>query len=120
MVVKSSGEWVLFNVKVRDFDETQGVAPDSWESAEDSVPNPDHYYWGMAKIEDQALLAWGPEAEAVARLVNEGVPPGSVTDGNVELGKLEPPHYQIITTSSHGVLMDWDSPLVLVRNRPQP
>ena len=81
---------------------------------EDVAPS---YLWARIEHGDDAIIAWAPDSVVFARLVEAGLLPGAVEEGNVVLGALKPEHYRIITTGSHGVVLDWEQPMVLYRER---
>jgi hypothetical protein len=124
MELRSSGEWIFVNVTAKDFAESEGLAKAPCKPAQagaaggstaDGSDNEGGYLWGRITQTEKAIVAWSPAPEAFVRLVNSGQVPGTIQDGSVVLGKLEPQHYEIITTSSMGVVMDWEKPLVLYR-----
>lgn len=122
--LRSSGEWLFFNVTEEDFEKSEGLAsspcsPVHTESSvdgEDDPGKPRSFLWGRVLNKDDSIVAWAPAPEVFVRLVQEGHLPGTVNDGNVVLGPLKPNHYQIITSGSHGVVLDWEQPMVLFRS----
>jgi hypothetical protein len=111
LVVRQSGEWIFANVTEEDFDDSQGLDGEGDGDSESG----ESYLWVRVKLKSGAIIAWDPDAEAFAELVSAGVLPGSVNEGDVVLGALSPEHYEIITSGSHGVLMNWDEPAILYR-----
>lgn len=77
---------------------------------------PDTTYWVRLKREGRQLLAWLPSPEAVAEVVRAGHLPGEVDEhGNVHLAPLDDAGLRVITDSTHGILVDWELPLALLR-----
>lgn len=124
--VRRSGDWLFVNVTERDFEESEGLATSPCSPAETSRPDlpecadaPPSYLWARVKNSNGAVMVWAPDPAVFARLVDTSVLPGMVEEGNVVLGSLEPEHYRVITTGSHGVVLDWEHPMVLYRARPE-
>lgn len=121
--LRTSGDWVFFNVTEKDFEESEGLASSPCSPAhahEDgawSAPDPDAggYFWGRVIQRDSSIVAWAPAPEVFVRLVEQGRLPGTVEDGSVVLGPLSEQHYEIIISGAGGVAMDWEQPLVLYR-----
>ncbi|GEM_PF-1010447 len=116
----SAGQpWRFWNVKVADFQASEGTAPDLDAAESDgedaSGERHDHYYWGRFRLEGDRLVAWAPSAERLAPLVTNGTLPGELDGDNVRLGPLAPKHLDLITSNAEGVLVDWEYPLVLYR-----
>lgn len=101
--LRQSNGWQFVNVTVGDFD------PDL------DAEHPEHWLWARVLHKGDTLIAWGPQPSVFAGLVAEGVLPGAVDEGSVVLGSLCPEHYRVITASSHGLVLDWENPLVLTR-----
>ena len=112
--LRSSGDWIFASVLDTDHPGNHEQA-DSDAGAE-SEPR---YLWGRVSIggNDQ-LVGWDPAPAAFAKLVEAGLLPGTVDDGSVHLGELDPDQYHIITSSSQGVLLDWEHPTVFYRTAP--
>ncbi|KAA9129883.1 hypothetical protein F3N42_13970 [Marinihelvus fidelis] len=107
--------WRMWNVKVADFQASEGTAPDLDQANSTDGERHDHYYWGRFRLEGDRLIAWGPSASRLAPLVEAGALPGELVEDNVRLGTLTTEHLDIITGNDHGVLLDWEYPLVLYR-----
>ena len=93
-LLRSSGEFIFANVK----DEETGL-----------------YTWVKVEKEGDQLVVWDPDLEKFRALVKEGKLPGKLDDKDVLLDGLGPEHVQMITSSSEGVLFDWENPSVLIR-----
>lgn len=122
--VRRSGDWLFVNVTERDFEESEGLATSPCSPAETLQPDlpecedaPPSYLWARVKNSGGAVIAWVPDPAVFSRLVDAGVLPGTLEEGNVVLGSLGPGHYRVITTGSHGVVLDWEHPMVLYRAR---
>lgn len=110
--------WRLWNVNVADFQASEGTGPDLdlANSTDDAGgERHDHYYWGRFRLEGDRLIAWAPSAARLAPLVETGTLPGELDEDNVRLGTLTTEHLDIISGNDHGVLLDWEYPLVLYR-----
>ena len=93
------GSWEFCNLK----------GPEDEEHAE-------HYVWGRIGNQDgRVVIIWWPDADRFRELVEEGILPGTIENGDVILGDLTAEHMELITTSAEGVLFLWDEPTVLVR-----
>lgn len=108
--------WTIWNVKVADFMAAEHEELPAEDDPMEDQALPGHYFWGRLRVREDELLFWGPSAERLAALVAAGTLPGEMDGDNVRLGKLEAEHLLIITGGSHGVLMDWDDPLVMHRS----
>lgn len=75
------------------------------------------YLWGRLERDEDRLLLWWPRPERFRRLVEEGLLPGEVDDGDVVLGELGEQHLAIIGSEEHGVLFAWDEPMTFQRLR---
>jgi hypothetical protein len=84
------------------------------EESEDH-PAPKKYLWVRLEKNGDVLIVWEPDTKKFARLVNDGLLPGTMDSGNVHLGELEMQHYELITSEQRGVLLKWDQPLVFQR-----
>ena len=78
------------------------------------------YFWARVKQGTDSIIAWLPDYKKFKALVEEGTLPGEVDSehsygGAVMLGDLKPEHYQAIVSGEHGVLFDWEDPIVLFR-----
>ena len=126
--LRTSGEWLFFNVTEADFEKSEGLAgspcspADSADPAEHGADGEDEqgeapsYLWGRVLHRGDSIIAWSPSVEVFARLVKQGRLPGTVEDDNVVLGPLGPEHYAVIVSGAHGVVLDWERPLVLFRS----
>ena len=61
------------------------------------------------------IILWEPDASRFRVLVEEEILPDTVEHGDVILGNLTAKHIEVITTSSEGVLFDWDESMNLLR-----
>lgn len=77
----------------------------------------DGYLWLRLSREGEQLLLWLPNAESFRRLVEEGTLPGELREDGVVLGALEDAHLALIASDAHGVLFEWQEPMVLRRVR---
>lgn len=124
--LRTSGEWTFFNVTEEDFERSEGLATSPcWpaSSADAALATGEEtgsvsYMWGRVRISDKAIYAWGPDPATFVRLVNADLLPGSVDGGSVVLGPLCPEHYALIISGSEGVVLDWEDPMVLYRQKP--
>ena len=90
-----SGDWVFGNAK--------------------ESPSSPNYLWARVKNEGGQITVWFPDMAQLERLVKEGVLPGAVDeDDNVFLAPLTPDQMRVITSGSHGSVLDWDEPIVLI------
>ena len=84
-----------------------------------NAQEPEHaerYQWGRIENQDgRVIILWEPDAYRFRVLVEEGILPGTVGNGSIILGDLTAEHMELITTSSEGVLFDWDDPMILFR-----
>ena len=98
--LRESGEWIFASFAGIDGDLDQAG-----------------YLWGRLVREEDQLLLWWPRPEQFRRLVEEGLLPGKIEDGDVLLGDLEPEHLAIVTSEEHGMLFAWDEPMTFHRLR---
>ena len=75
------------------------------------------FLWSRLGREGDEVILWWPRAEALARLVEAGLLPGAVEEGDVTLERLEAEHLAILVSEDRGVLYDWDAPMVFRRLR---
>jgi hypothetical protein len=98
VTVRRSGDWLFANFP------------------SDESPN---WGWLRVKLEGDRLIAWGPDAGAFRSLVSRGLLPGRIDDERdpmmITLDPLTPAQDEMIRSGAEGVLMEWDSPRVLVR-----
>ena len=97
IMVRESGSWMFGNLKEVDGEHSG------------------QYLWVKINREDNQLLIWLPETSAIEALVEKKQLPGDIQGSDVVLGPLTPSQLDIITSSSHGVLMHWEDPVVLSR-----
>ena len=126
------GTWIhsegSFEVKV--IDEERGLLRVAWiDNAANTVESGlwlfasmkdrekrEYYLWGRIKKRKDQIILWIPDTPKFARLVKEGLLPGTVqSNGEVILGQLTRDHLKTITSSKEGVLLAWESPVVLFR-----
>jgi hypothetical protein len=88
-----------------------GSVPDE---VDDDGTEPPEFVWARVVNDRETLTLWSPDVEKFKRLVEEGRLPGTASS-SVELGTLEPSHYELITSDAEGVLFDWEEPIVLRR-----
>lgn len=73
------------------------------------------FLWCRLELEDGQMILWWPRPGDLARLVEQGLLPGRVEDGDVMLERLGPEHLAILVGEEHGVLFQWDEPMVFRR-----
>jgi hypothetical protein len=67
-------------------------------------------------MEDQTILLWAPDESKFEEFVTQGLVPGRQEYSDaVVLGRLEPEHYEFLTSDEAGVPFLWDEPGVLTR-----
>jgi hypothetical protein len=109
--VRSSGDWM--------FGSFIGPEPDPAENT--GGGHQAKFYWARIRHDPDQIVIWSPDTSKLRTLVEEGILPGNLgkDEGfegrDVYLGKLTPEHYNIITSSAEGVLLDWEDPQVLIR-----
>lgn len=96
--VLRSGPWFFANMR---------------EDVKDASPSV--YLFALVKRQKGTMLIWPPRPESFARLIREGVLPGTVTKEKVLLGELKPEQMKIIASEDRGVLFDWENPIVLMK-----
>ena len=75
-----------------------------------------HYAWvRLENQEGEIILIWVPDEGKFEALVKGAVLPGTIENGDVILGELTAEHMELITTSSKGVLFDWENPMIFLR-----
>jgi hypothetical protein len=84
------------------------------EEESDGGTEPVDYVWARVVKNEETITFWIPDVEKFRRLVEEGRLPGTAS-GNVELGTLEPSHYERITSEAGEVLFEWEEPVLLRR-----
>jgi hypothetical protein len=83
----------------------------SFSGIEDTVDYP----WSLLGREQDEVYLWWPRAERFQGLVEEGLLPGKVEDGDVMLGPLTAEHLALLVSEEHGMLYAWDEPMVFRR-----
>lgn len=74
------------------------------------------YYWARIRNQDGRLIfVWLPSFDKSKKLVENGILPGEVRGSTVSLNLVRPEHLKIITSEAHGVIFDWEEPVVLRR-----
>jgi hypothetical protein len=91
------------------------VAGTTFVSMPDESASPVRYVWGRIKRENETAVVWLPDSDKFEMLVEEGLLPGVVDGGDVHLAQLDSSHYTVIASEQHGVLFEWDEPLVYRR-----
>ena len=97
VLLRTSGDWMFGSVKD--------------EESKDVV----RYLWARVKRDEGQVILWLPDTEKFKGLVSNGTLPGKVEGDEVHLGELSAAHLAILTSSSQGVLLNWENPLVLIR-----
>ncbi|NMC21315.1 MAG: hypothetical protein GYA33_12950 [Thermogutta sp.] len=101
--IRQSGDWTFFSVPAQEF-ANQG----------DEVK--DGYFWGRIKKEGDRAVFWLPHFKRIEAAVAEGRLPGrKISDSEIVLNPLDESHYRFLTSGEKGVLLDWESPGVLIR-----
>jgi len=84
-----------------------------------SATDPDHhgeYIWVRIWREEEQIIAWLPNPEALAAWIRDAQLPGTVDqNGNVHLGLLEPQHLDFLTSEAGRESVIWTKPMALVR-----
>ncbi len=95
----------------------------------DGEKKDDHkYLWGRLSGDEDTLLFWLPDVEKFENLVKSETFPGKIvkkkpakedtiqiSSTDVQLGKLTAAHLKAIKDETHGVLFEWDSPVIAIR-----
>ncbi len=95
----------------------QLMSHDGWTFG-NLVPDeePDTNYWFRLRHEGNQLIAWLPSPVLFAQAIEAGHLPGEIDEhGNVRLPALTEAQLEIITGSTHGILVDWEQPLAFLR-----
>lgn len=107
--LRQSGTWLFASVTERDFNDSQGLGgPDGEKESET-------YLWARIRMDGNVIIAWRPSPEVFSRLVNEGLLPGTVADGDVALDALAPGDYARLASGELGFVFDCDNPIALFR-----
>jgi hypothetical protein len=112
--IRTAGDWMFGSV----LDEEDADDPQSLDKNIDGQPR---YTWGRIKNDGDQITFWVPDVSKFRALVKSESLPGVVkdekesTDTNVYLGELKAEHYELITSGTEGVLMQWEDPIVLIR-----
>jgi hypothetical protein len=89
------------------------VTNNGWMFANVATDDNSRYYWALIRnVEGNTIYVWLPNFARSKKLVEAGTLPGETQENSVSLDLLRPEHLKIIT-EEHGVLFDWDQPLVL-------
>jgi len=113
--IRSSGDWMFGTILGK---ESEEPVPDA-----DGDEIEAGYLWGRVRIDSDQLFLWYPDVGKFTTLINDGTLPGKVGKkdkfglADVHLDELSAGHYEIIASSSNGVLMKWDVPLAMIRFR---
>lgn len=78
--------------------------------------NDNRYVWARIEKQERQAILWGPDVKKFKALVQDGVIPGKVQDGDVVLGGLTSNHLHLITSETNGVVFDWDHPFALIKS----
>jgi len=105
------GEFVLESVDVylRQFEDWTFASFAGVEDEESDL------LWSRLGRDREQIFLWWPRPEEFKRLVEAGLLPGTVEDGDVLLERLETEHLAIIASEEHGVLFEWDEPMTFNR-----
>ena len=77
---------------------------------------PDTNYWFRVQTEGRQLIAWLPSPARFAEAIEAGHLPGEVDEhGNVHLPELTAEQLEVITDSTHGILVEWEQPIAFLR-----
>jgi hypothetical protein len=82
---------------------------------DDLVEGDDRYLWGRLVRDGDEVFLWWPRPAEFRRLVETGLLPGEIEDGDVVLAGLEAGHLAIIVSEDHGMLFEWDEPMAFHR-----
>ena len=115
--LREAAGWIFVNVTERDFNQSQGLGEMAIEGNPDT-PVSNAYLWARIVNNGDSIIAWSPAPEQFVMLVEKGLLPGHVDEGNMVLGALGHEHYRVMTSGEHGVLLDWENPIVLYRLEP--
>jgi hypothetical protein len=103
--LREAAGWIFVNVTESDFNESQGLGDLQSKG----------FLWARIVKDGDMIIAWNPDPDAFVTLVKEGKLPGTVEDGSVVLEPLSAEHYGVITSGANGVVLEWESPVVLYR-----
>lgn len=85
-------------------------------------PEQTRYFWALINRKGRVITLWAPVVERFCALVRAGKLPGTVGPGalpgdcgDVTLPQLDANHLELITSETHGLLFDWKSPGMLIR-----
>ncbi len=73
------------------------------------------YPFRIRNVEGSRIFVWFPDFNKFKALVEKGLLPGEVHEGEVSLDLLKPEHLELITSEKEGVLFRWGEPEVLIR-----
>lgn len=100
--LREAGPWMFAST----LDDPAESDPDSAEPV---------YSWVRIQATPHLILFWAPDYGRFEELVEEGTLPEPNSSSRARIGRLEPEHYDLMTSGAEGVLFDWDMPGVLVR-----
>ncbi len=105
--LRESGKWCFASIKL---DEFTGE-----KITDEKFKDKEFYFWARISKEDRQVIFWAPDADKFKELVKNGNLPGKIEGNETYLGDLEPKHMELITSSSNGVLLDWENPAVFTK-----
>jgi hypothetical protein len=82
---------------------------------DDLVEEGGRYLWGRLVRDRDELFLWWPRPAEFRRLVEAGLLPGRIEDGDVVLDGLEAEHLSLIVSEDQGMLFEWDEPMAFRR-----
>ena len=112
--LREAAGWTFVSVTERDFNHSQGLGESALEGSA-GKPVLDAFLWARIVKNGDSIIAWSPAPEPFVVLVEKGLLPGHVDEGSVALGAMSDEHYRIMTSGEHGVVLDWENPMVLYR-----
>jgi len=96
VALRGAGDWTFGNVTEAD--------------------QPGRSFWAALRRASGQIVLWLPDAERCAKLVREGVVPGTVEGGgDVVLGRLTPEQTLRLVSQDQGGCVDWSEPLLFAR-----
>lgn len=99
--IRTAGDWMFGNVR-------DGSERNLW-------------LWGRIKKETREIILWVPSVETFKKLIESGQIPGTVDDdGNIILAEMTPDHLQAVMSCTAGPAMEWEHPIVLLRDPDPP
>ena len=100
--LRESGKWCFASFRMDEFTGENGKEKEL-------------YFWARIATNERQVIFWSPDADKFKELVKKGQLPGKVNENETYLGALEPKHMELITSSSNGVLLDWENPAVFTK-----